>query len=445
MALDEKAADDWRVRWYPLAFARDLTGELHRISVHDHGFALFRSSADQSDESRWSCLLDRCPHRAARLSDGEVSNGRLSCLYHGWQFAGDGRCTDIPQLLDSQPIPARAHVPDFPVRETQGMLWVRPSRSGEADAAAIPTIPDLDRPGCTSIDFAIDLPYDQSFLIENVIDIAHIHVAHHGIRGGGHRDLAAPIDFEVSEATAAGFSASFRSIGLEIDGAAPSMRGARVRFIAPNLVHYESLYEDSDLCSGLALYSLPIGQNRCRLLYRAYSNFWRLRDRLRPRWLEHWTQCTILEQDMDVVVGQVEEILSSARPPRELWLPLKTSDALVIAYRKWLDRYAADDPVQVGFDKLRLNGTPRSNDKTRSNGPVETYDRYRMHTELCGSCSQAHRALIATQTPLAFSVVALLGLAAATAGSPIAAPVAGLALAAAASRALVDWLERRFR
>lgn len=423
------SSDDWRDPWYPLAFLRDLTGQPYRATVHDHGFVLFRPEGGD-----FSCLLDRCPHRAARLSDGVVRDGRLSCLYHGWEFGTNGRCTKIPQLLDSQTIPAKAHVPEFPLEERQGMLWLRPRRSGVPDPSTIPTLEALERPDCTSIDFAIDLPYEQSFLIENVIDIAHIHVAHHGVRGGGHRDLAAPLNFEVSDAGAEGFMALFRSVGLEGDTNAPAMRGARVHFKAPNLVHYESLYEDSDLCSGLALYSLPLGRDRCRLLYRAYSNFWRLRDRLRPRWLEHWTQCTILEQDMGVVLGQVEEILNSGRPPRKLWLPLKTSDALVIAYRKWLDRYASEGPSRVGFDRVRRE----------ERGPKDVYDRYRMHTEQCGSCSRAHRAMVSARAPLALSTVALLAVAAATAGSPVAPIAASMAVAMAGGRILADRLARQF-
>lgn len=417
--------EPWSRQWYPLAFTQDLREHPQRLSIHDHGFALFRPTPD-----RWSCLLDRCPHRAARLSDGEVIDGRLSCLYHGWQLGGDGRCTHIPQLLDGQKIPAKAHVPAFPLEELQGMLWLRPNRSDGPGPEIIPTIPELDQPDCSSVDFAIDLPYEQSFLIENVIDIAHIHVAHHGIRGGGHRDLAAPIDFVVSQATADGFSASFRSIGLEGGSA---LRGARVHFKAPNLVHYESLYENPELSSGLALYSLPVGRNRCRLLYRAYSNFWRMRDRLRPRWLEHWTQCTILEQDMDVVLGQVQEMLRTERSPRKLWLPLKTSDALVIAYRKWLDQHPHLAPSQVGFDRV-----------DPADGPADAFDRYHMHTAQCGSCSRAHDRLVKSKTPLALSTVALLALAAATAGSPVSAPAALLALLAASGRSLVDRLERRF-
>lgn len=438
--------------WYPLAFVRDLDAPPHRVTVHGRGFVLFPV------EGQWQALVDRCPHRAARLSDGVVRDGRLECLYHGWQFGRGGTCLHVPQLLAEQKMPERAHVDAFAVREAQGILWLctdslprpgRPARAEEgpdaglkkdAHEVALPTLPALERGDCATIDFMIDLPYEQSFLVENVIDIAHIHVAHHGVRGGGHRDLAAPLEFEVSERRAEGFEARFRSVGLELDSSGAALRGARVRFVAPNLVHYESLYEDSELVSGLALYSLPLGRDRCRLLYRAYNNFPRLRDRLRPRFVEHFTQCTILEQDMDVVQGQVEEILGSGRPPRELWLPLKSSDALVIAYRKWLDEHrphalADGEGNQVGFD--RLYG-PRRPETAHETPPP--FDRFAMHTDICASCSRAHGRLRAARTPLAFAAFALLAGAAASGSAALAA----LSVATAAGGLGVARLERRF-
>ena len=37
--------------------------------------------------------------RLAKLSEGQVIDGRLECLYHGWQFEGDGQCVKIPQVI----------------------------------------------------------------------------------------------------------------------------------------------------------------------------------------------------------------------------------------------------------------------------------------------------------------------------------------------------------
>jgi phenylpropionate dioxygenase-like ring-hydroxylating dioxygenase large terminal subunit len=54
--------------------------------------------------------LDRCPHRRAPLSSGTVHDGVLRCAYHGWAYAGDGSCVDIPALGPDARIPARAHL-----------------------------------------------------------------------------------------------------------------------------------------------------------------------------------------------------------------------------------------------------------------------------------------------------------------------------------------------
>jgi len=38
------------------------------------------------------------PIRLAKLSEGQIVDGKLECLYHGWQFDGDGKCVKIPQV-----------------------------------------------------------------------------------------------------------------------------------------------------------------------------------------------------------------------------------------------------------------------------------------------------------------------------------------------------------
>ena len=421
----------WRRCWYPVAFAQDLgPDEVQAIALYDEPLALFRGP-----DGAPSIVEDRCPHRAARLSDGTVENGRLECLYHGWQFGGDGRCLHIPQWPASQDIPPKACVPSYTVREAQGLIWLWPGPPEEADDTALPTVPALDAEDCRSIDFAMDLPYEQTFLVENVIDIAHIHVAHDGVRGGGHRHLAAPIEFTLGEPSAEGFDGTFRSIG---DGETnPDLQGAKVQWRAPTLVHYTSIYQDDELVSGLALYSLPLGRNRCRLLYRAYSNFWPLRARLRPRWFEHWTQCTILEQDMDVVVGQAAEHQRRQETPQSLWLPIKSSDGFVLAYRRWLDTFAANWPHGVGFRQLRPEDPQAAPPPQRS--------RRDMHLSLCASCQKADAWLERSKTPLTLGTVLALAVAAATAGSGLSFVMAGLAVFTASTRVLVEKALAQFR
>lgn len=366
--------------WFPVAFARDVEpGRLHRVTLFDEGYVFFRGPGGGVH-----ALVDRCPHRMARLSDGRLRDGRVECLYHGWQFHRDGACVHIPQLEPGQAIPRAACAHRVAAAERQGIVWLCPGRETAGECPALPAVPDVDAPGCRSVDFAIDLPYGQHFLIENVLDYAHVHVSHDGVRGGGHSGLAGPLAFELAPLGAQGFRGRIgRSAGGRIDAGTPA--DAHMEFAAPNLVHYWSVPRGpaTGRVSGLLLYCVPLGRDRCRLLYRAYGSVWPLRDRLRPRFWEHGHQCHLLEQDMAVVMGQAAEIARSRVPLTESWLPLKSSDTPVLAFRQWLDSFAADSPDYVG---LRTRG-PDSHRVP----PAAGTDRLQSHVRQCSSCARALR------------------------------------------------------
>lgn len=390
------AESRWREHWCAVAFSVDAeAGKLHPVTIHGEPYVLFRDA-----QGVVRGLEDRCPHRLARLSDGRLRDGQLECLYHGWRFGADGSCTHIPQLEPGQKLPTAACVKTVPVEERQGIVWLYAGRN-EPSPDTIPTVADLDADDCHSIDFAMDLPYGHEFLIENVLDYAHIHIAHDGVRGGGSEALAGPLAFDTSEPSASGFDAS---LGRSVDGAMSSgkLAAARVSFDAQGLVHYRSIYPRSESgaqrISGLALYALPLGVGRCRLLYRAYSNFASWRDRIRPRFWEHGYQCHLLEQDLAVVTGQAANIARTDGSLGANWLPLKSSDALVVAYRTWLDRYAGDRPDYIG---LRTRGESSRDESSRAEssrhgGPASAAaaadgyaGRYASHVAQCGSCRRA--------------------------------------------------------
>jgi hypothetical protein len=260
--------------------------------------------------------------------------------------------------------------------------------------------------------------------------VAHIHIAHHGVRGGGLRSAAKPLDFQILDSGREGIRGSYRSVGLVRAAGSPSIGGAVVEFVAPNLIRYASKYQDPGLIAGLDLFSLPLGKNRCRLLYRKYSNFTSVRERSKPRWLEHLTQCTILEQDMAVVVGQHAQIERLALPLRNIWLPLKTSDRLVIEYRRWLDRFGWDLPFYRGFATARNSGPDPAL-------PALPTHRRVLHGQICATCGRVHRTLDRAGTVLWMVAAAALLLAVVLDGQAMriglglgAAVAAGLAVAA---------------
>ena len=125
--------------WYFAALSREVKPEsLKRYELLGEPVLIGRTKAGQIFAMR-----DICPHRAAPLSAGRVVNKpgegeTVECPYHGWRFRTDGVCAAIPSLVEDQAFePDRIRVRSYPVRESQGMVfvWVSadPRGGGEPD------------------------------------------------------------------------------------------------------------------------------------------------------------------------------------------------------------------------------------------------------------------------------------------------------------------------
>ncbi|MCG6135517.1 MAG: Rieske 2Fe-2S domain-containing protein [Nostoc sp. LLA-1] len=366
---EEQQEFNWRQCWYPICFVQDLPkNRPYGFSLYDEPFVLFTNQ-----EGILVCLTDRCPHRAAKLSDGQIIDGKIECSYHGWQFGIDGQCLHIPQLPTDATIPVNACVQSFLVIERQGLIWMWTGNADTAMTELIPTIADLDLPEFVHIDYVRDLPYDQAYLIENFVDPAHVYISHDGTEGN--RQHAQPLAMEVSDFSVKGFRGKMRPANN------PHGVWQNLDFIAPNLVHYQLNFQPG-WDAGIALYSIPLGKGKCRLLLRRYRNFRTLEMKLKPLWLEHFRQNKVLEQDLPQIIGQQAEIARSPQNLNQIYLPLKTSDLLVISYRKWLDEFGDSLPYYQGYLTLK---------NCADNHSIQESDRFSQHTLICSSCNQAYR------------------------------------------------------
>ena len=68
-----------------------------------------------------------------------------------------------------------------------------------ADIDRIPTLDVLDKPGFVYTDYMVDLPHDQTYLIENLLDPDHVSISHHGSQGN--RKNAQPLEIEIIESS----------------------------------------------------------------------------------------------------------------------------------------------------------------------------------------------------------------------------------------------------
>ena len=108
--------------WYFAAFAPKIkAGNMQRVTIAGHPVNLGR----KRDGSLFA-LRDICPHRAAPLSAGTLTDDQVECPYHGWKFAtGDGQCTEIPSMCADQKNPSGGiKVRSYPVREQGNLIWV---------------------------------------------------------------------------------------------------------------------------------------------------------------------------------------------------------------------------------------------------------------------------------------------------------------------------------
>ena len=324
--LDSKTFN-WQNFWYPITFVQDFFEDKpYSFSLYDEPLVLFRNT-----EGELVCLRDLCPHRAAQLSDGQIIDGKIECLYHGWQFGTDGECVHIPQLEASATIPKQACIKSFEVIEFQGIIWVWLGDKATAKQELIPEVFAAEKTEIFIVDTVTDLPYDQNFLIENFLDPAHVPISHDGTELGMKREFASPLIMEVTSSSIEGFTGRYQK---SIAGNLPwsETKFIKVNFTPPCLVQYEFGSEKTGIIGGFDLYALPLGSGKSRILIRRYGNFFKRSFKLKPRWLEHLRQNKILEEDLPFILKQQAYVEQTGKNLKDIYLPLKSSDVFVLEH-----------------------------------------------------------------------------------------------------------------
>jgi len=165
--------------WHPVALSCDVGEEPVAARLAGQGWALARLGG------AITAFADACPHRRARLSAGSVSDGTLQCMYHGWRFADDGRCVDIPALGDAAQIPERAALRrPAEVAEQDGLVWLAPLPPRAPRPELVPDGP-LEGEGIATVQLPVQrVEANAAILIDNFLDEAHLPFVHAATIGG---------------------------------------------------------------------------------------------------------------------------------------------------------------------------------------------------------------------------------------------------------------------
>jgi phenylpropionate dioxygenase-like ring-hydroxylating dioxygenase large terminal subunit len=174
--------------WQPVARIQDLERGPQRAVLLGEALAVFLTESGAP-----AVVSDRCAHRGASLSMGEVKGEGIQCPYHGWEWdGGDGACSRIPSLANQDQIPSRARIPAFPALAHLGLVWT----ALEEPLGEPPSVPWFDpSPARLGHGTPFELPVGLGVMIENFRDVAHFAFVHRATLGEV-REVVEPLRVE---------------------------------------------------------------------------------------------------------------------------------------------------------------------------------------------------------------------------------------------------------
>jgi vanillate O-demethylase monooxygenase subunit len=159
------------------AWSEEITSSPVSRRLNGEKLVFFRE-----EDGAVAALDDRCPHRFAPLSLGNLSDGVLTCGYHGLRFDGSGACVHNPF---SDRIPSGASVRSYPAVERHGMVWYWPGDLVAADGGLIPDYSFLEENGSRrTIRGYTVLEANYEYGTDNLMDLSHIEFVHKGSFAG---------------------------------------------------------------------------------------------------------------------------------------------------------------------------------------------------------------------------------------------------------------------
>lgn len=158
-----------RNAWYVVAESKNIGRDLSHITALNEPLVMYRTEAGEA-----VVLDDRCAHRRFRLSKGKLVGDAIQCGYHGFTYEKTGACIWAPTLKMKPKFGVRR----YPSAERGPWVWAWFGDPTRADPAAIP-LPALDPNATwTSAEGYKLNPGNYMFLIENLMDLTHLHFLH---------------------------------------------------------------------------------------------------------------------------------------------------------------------------------------------------------------------------------------------------------------------------
>lgn len=170
-----------RNAWYMAGWGKDFpAGKPTAATLLDELLVFYRQS-----DGRLVAMEDRCPHRLAPLSLGQVEGDDLRCLYHGVKFNAAGSCVEVP---GSNAKPKALCVRTYPVVERESAVFVWMGDAAKVDEALLPPFIGYENPDWHMLPGRMDYDVYYELVQDNLLDLSHIAWVHRNSFGGGNAD-----------------------------------------------------------------------------------------------------------------------------------------------------------------------------------------------------------------------------------------------------------------
>lgn len=167
--LPDPARDGYHQCWYPVAMSSEVAAGTVTSKEFLDGRVVIWRGADGVAHVHSAF----CRHLGADLAVGKVLGNRLQCVFHRWEYGGDGRCVNIPV---TNVIPPRAKLFDFPTQERWGLIWAFNGEQPLYEVPGFPTMADADL--AWRVFEVHPLPIPPWLIVGNTHDFQHVRAVH---------------------------------------------------------------------------------------------------------------------------------------------------------------------------------------------------------------------------------------------------------------------------
>jgi len=154
-------------QWYILAKSSQLADKPLGVRALGRDLVLWRG-----EDNMVRCLDDRCPHRGAPLSRGQMAGNHVACQYHGVQVDGDGVIARVPALANCA-LEGRKAVQAYMVEEHEDGVFVYFPSAEQPVAPPLALPVELHDPEFATFLCTATWDTNYRYVLDNLVDPMH--------------------------------------------------------------------------------------------------------------------------------------------------------------------------------------------------------------------------------------------------------------------------------